>query len=160
MKFGSDLGLFKIAKTAISMSILPARVPSYVPHGAWSLERMIPPATQPTTNCGYMYNRCNVLYAMPRIVLFGGWNVRTATLLFSCEVSVMKYVACIPGYLEAIVVWGTRRFAPRAAYAARCTRSGRKSTSNYYSVIYFWLRRIRNLTSFVDGARATAVTFG
>ena len=27
----------------------------------------------------------------------------------------------------------TRRFAPRAAYAARYDRSGRKSTSNYYA---------------------------
>ena len=30
-------------------------------------------------------------------------------------------------------VWYTRQIAPRAAYAARYARSGRKSTSNYYA---------------------------
>ena len=36
-----------------------------------------------------------------------------------------------PAGIDGSYVCGTRRFAPRAAYAARYARSGRKSTSNY-----------------------------
>ena len=51
-----------------------------------------------------MCHSCNVQYTMPRVVL---WiTALLSVLLFSCEVSVVKYAACMPGYLEAVLVWG------------------------------------------------------
>ena len=59
--------------------------------------------------------------------------------LYCCSVRTLVLVAGTSGcwylvYMYQSTWYGiTRRFAPRAAYAARYARSGRKNTSNYHA---------------------------
>ena len=61
---------------------------------------------------------------MPRItVSCGRWDYSTAVcvVLFSCEVK----GACMPGYLEAVRVWGI----PCLLHVVRCVPSNRRDAS-------------------------------
>ena len=65
-----------------------------------------------------MYHSCNVQHTMPRVVLCDrrDYTALLSVLVFSCEVSVVKHAACMPGYLEAVLVWGI----PCLLHVVRC----------------------------------------
>ena len=121
-KFGVDVEIAKIAMAISIFDLLPARVTP--PHYTWK-PSFLPRSNnaQSVVGCCVCKFRCyitehcrvvciitamcNLQYRALCCVVAGTTAALLSVLLFSSEVSVVKYAACMPGYPEAVIlVWG------------------------------------------------------